>query len=307
MKICSTGAEAEQEALPVDSTDMKLVMLAVGKPEADTGAVDVVIPVLHGTYGEDGTVQGLLELANVPYVGAGVLGSALGMDKVLMKTVLAQHGVPQARFRHCLRRDWENDSLSIIETVEKNLGYPCFIKPANLGSSVGISKAHQWTELIAAMDLAARYDRKIIIEEYIDARELEVSVLGNDDPIASLPGEIIPVKEFYDYEAKYLDDLTRLEIPANLPPNTVARLRELAVKVFKVLDCAGLARVDFFMRRPDGDILVNEINTMPGFTQFSMFPKLWEATGIGYKELLDRLINLAIERHRDKNRSQTNF
>ncbi|SFG94148.1 D-alanine--D-alanine ligase [Desulfotomaculum arcticum] len=202
VKICSTGAEAEQEALPVDSTDMKLVMLAVGKPEADTGAVDVVIPVLHGTYGEDGTVQGLLELANVPYVGAGVLGSALGMDNVLMKTVLAQHGVPQARFRHCLRRDWENDSLSIIETVEKNLGYPCFIKPANLGSSVGISKAHQRTELIAAMDLAARYDRKIIIEEYIDARELEVSVLGNDDPIASLPGEIIPVKEFYDYEAK---------------------------------------------------------------------------------------------------------
>lgn len=297
--------EAEHETLPVNSTGMKLAMLAVGKTKADTGAVDVVIPVLYGTYGEDGTVQGLLELANVPYVGAGVLGSALGMDKVIMKTVLAQHGVPQARFWSCLRRDWENNSPLVIETVEKNLEYPCFVKPANLGSSVGISKAHHRTELISAMDLAAKYDRKIIIEEYIDGREVEVSVLGNDDPIASLPGEIIPVKEFYDYEAKYLDGMTRLEIPASLPSATVARLQELAVKVFKALDCAGLARVDFFIRKSDGDILVNEINTMPGYTQFSMFPKLWEATGIGYQELLDRLIDLAIERHRDKNRSQT--
>ncbi len=300
------GGEAEHETLPVNSADMKMAMLAVGKTKADTGASDVIIPVLHGTYGEDGTVQGLLELANVPYVGAGVLGSALGMDKVLMKTVLAQHGLPQARFWSCLRRDWESNSPLVIEMVEKKLGYPCFVKPANLGSSVGISKAHHRTELISAMDLAAKYDRKIIVEEYIDARELEVSVLGNDDPIASLPGEIIPEKEFYDYEAKYLDGMTRLKIPANLLSDTVARLQELAVKVFKVLDCAGLARVDFFIRKPDGDILVNEINTMPGFTQFSMFPKLWEATGIGYQELLDRLIDLAIERHRDKNRSKTN-
>ncbi len=302
-----TGADvagaAEHEALPDKSIGVKLDILAVGSTK--TGSVDVIIPVLHGTYGEDGTVQGLLELANVPYVGAGVLGSALGMDKVMMKTVLAQHGINQARFWSCLRRDWENNSQLVIETVERCLGYPCFIKPANLGSSVGVTKAHQRDELILAMDLAAKYDRKIIVEEFINAREVEVSVLGNDDPIASLPGEIIPLKEFYDYEAKYLDGMTQLEIPANLPPNTITRLQELAVKVFKTLDCAGLARVDFFIRKSDDAILVNEINTMPGFTQFSMFPKLWEATGISYQELLDRLIDLAIERHRDKNRSQT--
>lgn len=307
--LTEKNADNEEELVTStdDPTDMRLAMLAVGKTNTDTGAVDIVIPVLHGTYGEDGTVQGLLELANVPYVGAGVLGSALGMDKVLMKMVLAQHNMPQARFWSCLRLDWENNSTLVIETVEKNLGYPCFVKPANLGSSVGITKAHHREEFVMAMDLAASFDRKIIVEEYIIAREVEVSVLGNDDPIASLPGEIIPLKEFYDYEAKYLDGLTRLEIPANLPSDTVDRLQELAVKVFKALDCAGLARVDFFIRKSDGDILVNEINTMPGFTQFSMFPKLWEATGIGYQELLDRLIELAIERHQDKNRSQTSF
>jgi len=290
-----------------DRTDLKVALLAVGKARQDNSPVDVVIPVLHGTYGEDGTVQGMLELANVPYVGAGVLGSALGMDKVLMKTVLAQHGLPQARFWSCLRRDWVNNASLVVETVEKELGYPCFVKPANLGSSVGISKARHRGELTKAMDLAAKYDRKIIVEEGIIAREVEVSVLGNDDPIASLPGEIIPLKEFYDYEAKYLDGMTRLEIPADLPAGMVIKLQEIAVKVFKVLDCAGLARVDFFIRKSDGEILVNEINTMPGFTRFSMFPKLWEATGIGYQELLDRLIELAIERHQDKNLSQTSL
>ncbi len=302
-----TGTDAdgrvEPETTAEDSSGMGLAMLAVGKAEADMGAVDIVIPVLHGTYGEDGTVQGLLELANVPYVGAGVLGSALGMDKVMMKTVLAQHGVAQARFWSCLRRDWGSSASLVTETVEKSLGYPCFVKPANLGSSVGISKAHNREQLAAAMDLAARYDRKIIVEENINAREVEVSVLGNDDPIASLPGEIIPLKEFYDYEAKYQDGMTRLEIPADLPPDMIARLQELAVKVFKALDCSGLARVDFFIRKPDNEILVNEINTMPGFTQFSMFPKLWQATGIGYRELLERLISLALERHLDKNRT----
>ncbi len=294
-------------SLADDSTGMGLAMLAIGKARAGMGAVDIVIPVLHGTYGEDGTVQGLLELANVPYVGAGVLGSALGMDKVMMKTVLAQHGVAQARFWSCLRGEWESNASLVLETVEKNLGYPCFVKPANLGSSVGINKAHNREQLAMAMDLAAEYDRKIIVEEYINAREVEVSVLGNDDPIASLPGEIIPLKEFYDYEAKYHDGMTRLEIPADLPPDMIARLQELAVKVFKALDCSGLARVDFFIRKSDNNILVNEINTMPGFTQFSMFPKLWEATGIGYQELLERLIGLAIERHLDKNRNKTDF
>lgn len=293
------------KALPAYHPCTGLVMLAVGDTRVET--VDVVIPVLHGTYGEDGTVQGMLELANVAYVGAGVLGSALGMDKVMMKTVFAQYDVPQARFWSCLRRDWENDSQKIISTVEELLGYPCFVKPVNLGSSVGVTKAHDRDELIHAIDLATRYDRRIIVEEYIEAREIEVSVLGNDDPIASLPGEIIPLKEFYDYESKYMDNMAHLVIPADLPSVMVIRLRELAVMVFKALDCAGLARVDFFIRKSDGAILVNEINTMPGFTRFSMFPKLWEATGIGYQELLDRLIDLAIERHRDKNRSQTNY
>jgi D-alanine-D-alanine ligase len=306
-----TGTDVDGRVEPVttadDSSGMGLAMLAVGKARADMGAVDIVIPVLHGTYGEDGTVQGLLELANVPYVGAGVLGSALGMDKVMMKTVLAQHGVTQARFWSCLRREWENNASLVLETVEKNLGYPCFVKPANLGSSVGINKAHNREQLAMAMDMAAKYDRKIIIEENIDAREVEVSVLGNDDPIASLPGEIIPCKEFYDYEAKYHDGMARLEIPADLPLDMITQLQELAVKVFKALDCSGLARVDFFIRKSDNDILVNEINTMPGFTQFSMFPKLWEATGISYQELLERLIGLAIERHLDKNRTKTDF
>ncbi|MFZ5647289.1 MAG: D-alanine--D-alanine ligase [Bacillota bacterium] len=273
----------------------------------ELGEVDVVIPILHGTYGEDGTVQGLLELANVPYVGAGVLGSALGMDKVLMKTVLAQHGLPQARFWYCLRRDWEKSPVAVVEAVEEKLGYPCFIKPANLGSSVGISKAHNREELVRGMDIAATYDRKIVIEEFVDGREVEVSVLGNDDPAASVPGEIVPHNEFYDYESKYVDGLSHLIIPADLPPDTVARLQDLAVRVFKALDCAGLGRVDFFVRKSDGEVLVNEINTIPGFTKFSMYPKLWEASGIQYSDLLDRLVNLAIERHRDKNRSQTTF
>lgn len=301
------GGGPETVVLPADPTFRGLAVVGGKGIGKDINEVDVVIPILHGTYGEDGTVQGLLELANVPYVGAGVLGSALGMDKVLMKTVLAHHGVPMARFRSCLRRDWETNPEGVVSEVENSLGYPCFVKPANLGSSVGISKARHREELVQALDLAARYDRKIIVEEFINAREVEVSVLGNDVPIASLPGEVIPSKEFYDYEAKYLDGLSKLLIPAELPPGTVARLQELAVKVFTVLDCAGMARVDFFLRRPGGEVLVNEINTIPGFTRFSMYPKLWEATGIGYRELLDRLIDLAIERHRDKNRSRTTY
>ncbi len=289
--------------LPADPGVRKLVALDGSCRES--GEVDVVFPVLHGTCGEDGTVQGLLELAGIPYVGAGVLGSSLGMDKILMKTVLAQHGLPQARFRPCLRSAWEKHPDSIAAEVEEKIGYPCFIKPANLGSSVGVSKVNNRGELTGAMDLAAEYDRRIIVEEFIDAREVEVSVLGNDEPAASLPGEIIPLKEFYDYEAKYVDGLSELVIPADLPRETVARLQELAVTVYKALDCAGLARVDFFLRREDGGVLVNEINTIPGFTRFSMYPKLWEATGISYRDLLDRLIHLAMERHRDRSRSRT--
>jgi len=293
--------------LPADPGFRKLVALngsGSGLPDQE---IDVVVPVLHGTYGEDGTVQGLLELANVPYVGSGVLGSALGMDKVMMKKVLAYHGIPQPRFVSCLRGELEKDPIRIADMVERELGYPCFIKPANLGSSVGISKAHDRRELLAGMTDAATYDRKVIVEEFIDAREVEVSVLGNDDPAASLPGEIIPLKEFYDYEAKYVDGLSQLKIPADLPEETVERLRVLAVQVFRALECSGLSRVDFFLLKKDGSVMVNEINTLPGFTDLSMYPKLWEVTGIPYSQLLDRLIDLAIERHREKNRNKTTY
>ena len=265
--------------------------------------IDVVFPVLHGTYGEDGTIQGLFELAGVPYVGAGVLASSLGMDKVLMKTVFAQAGLPQAGFWSCLRKDWEKDPEAILAAIEKRFGSPCFVKPANLGSSVGISKAHDRGELAAALALAARYDRKIIVEEFIDARELEVSVLGNDEPVASVPGEIIPLREFYDYEAKYVDGNSELVIPAKVPPEVTAVLQDYAVRAFRALDCAGLARVDFFLTRAGGRVLVNEINTIPGFTRFSMYPKLWEAGGLSYPQLLDRLIELALERHREKTKT----
>ncbi|MFZ5644005.1 MAG: D-alanine--D-alanine ligase [Bacillota bacterium] len=293
--------------LPADPCYGKLASLKDGCAQFVDDEADVVIPVLHGTFGEDGTVQGLLELANIPYVGAGVLGSALGMDKVMMKTVLAYHGIPQPKFVSCIRKDVENNMDSVITEIESKLGYPCFIKPANLGSSVGITKAHHREELKSGLNFASSYDRKIIIEEFVDAREVEVSVLGNDSPIASMPGEIVPLKEFYDYEAKYTEGLSDLKIPADLPPNTVASLQKLAVKVFKALDCAGMARVDFFLIKADGSVMVNEINTLPGFTSLSMYPKLWEVTGISYPDLLDRLINLAIERHRDKNRNVTTY
>lgn len=269
--------------------------------------VDVIIPILHGTYGEDGTVQGLLELSNMPYVGAGVLASALGMDKVIMKTVFAQHGLPQTDFRAVLRQDVEEDLQMVVTEIEDALGYPSFVKPANLGSSVGISKAKNRDQLADALREAARYDRKLIAEKGVNAREIEVSVLGNDLPEASLPGEIIPSNEFYDYEAKYLDGKSQLIIPADLPPETVEEVRRLAVAAFKAIDCSGMARVDFFLTRDTGEVLVNEINTIPGFTRFSMYPKLWEASGLSYGRLLDRLIELAIERHADKNRSETTY
>ncbi|MHB8157042.1 MAG: D-alanine--D-alanine ligase family protein [Desulfocucumaceae bacterium] len=291
--------------LPADPGYGRLVALGEGAARSED-SIDVVIPVLHGTYGEDGTVQGLLELANIPYVGSGVLGSSLGMDKVLMKTVLAYHGIPQPKFLSCLRKELDSPE-KVTSAVESELGYPCFIKPANLGSSVGISKAHNRDELLEGLRLASQYDRKIIIEEFIDAREVEVSVLGNDFPTASLPGEITPLKEFYDYESKYVDGMAQLKIPAELPAATVASLQEMAIKVFKVLDCAGMSRVDFFLNNSTGSVMVNEINTIPGFTHLSMYPKLWEATGIPYRELLDRLINLALERHGEKNKLKTSY
>ena len=269
--------------------------------------LDVVFPVLHGPYGEDGTVQGLLELAGIPYVGAGVLASAVGMDKAVMKAVFRAHGLPVVEHIVVKRKRWESDPESVMDEAEQALGYPCFVKPANLGSSVGISKARDREELRRALELAARYDRKMLVERAVNAREIECSVLGNDDPIASVPGEVIPHREFYDYIAKYVPGESDLVIPAPIPEETAELVRELAVRAFLAVDCAGMARVDFFLDRDTGQLYVNELNTIPGFTATSMYPKMWEASGIPYPELLDRLIELALERYEDKLRCETSY
>lgn len=272
-------------------------------------SLDVVFPVLHGTFGEDGTIQGLFELAGIAYVGSGVLGSAAGMDKDVMKRLFAQADLPIVRHITLLRSDWQSAPRKAITRIEAALQYPVFVKPANLGSSVGISKVHDRKELAPALDLAAKYDRKLIVEQGVGgktakARELEVAVLGNDDPKASVVGEIIPGKEFYDYEAKYLSEGSVPVIPARLTLAESKQIREMAVAAFRACDLAGLARVDFLME-PGGKrrLYVNEVNTLPGFTRISMYPKLWEATGIPYKDLITRLIELAVERQQEKNRT----
>jgi D-alanine-D-alanine ligase len=272
-------------------------------------SLDVVFPVLHGTFGEDGTIQGLFELAGIAYVGSGVLGSAAGMDKDVMKRLFAQARLPIVKHVTVLRADWERAPRKAVAQVEAALRYPVFVKPANLGSSVGISKAHNRKELGPALDLAAKYDRKLIVEQGVGGKkakalEFEVAVLGNDDPQASVVGEIIPSKEFYDYEAKYLSEGSAAVIPARLNKAETKLIRELAVAAFRACDLAGLARVDFLME-PEGKrrIFLNEVNTMPGFTSISMFPKLWEASGLSYKELITRLIELALERQAEKNRT----
>ena len=272
-------------------------------PQVFGGGFDVVFPVLHGPMGEDGTVQGLLELTGVPYVGAGVLGSALAMDKAMAKTILAQAGLPQVPWRLVTRKEWERDPDDVCDWVGDALGFPCFVKPANMGSSVGVVKAHDASELPAAMREAARFDRRILIEQGIDARELEISVLGNDEPIASVVGEIIPSREFYDYEAKYLDDGSQLLAPAPIDADTMTQIQEMAIDAFRALDLAGMARVDFFMNRTNDQVFINEVNTIPGFTAISMYPILWEATGIPLPELVDRLIGLALERSLEKRRA----
>ena len=271
--------------------------------------VDVIFPVLHGTFGEDGTIQGLLELADIAYVGAGVLGSAAGMDKDVMKSLFIAAGIPIVKHVTILRSAWEKEPKKVQKFVESKLRYPVFVKPANLGSSVGISKAHDRKELGPAIEEAARFDRKIVIEQGVGgrknkAREIECSVLGNDVPLASIPGEIVPVKEFYDYNAKYLDEGSELIIPAKLTKAETRRIQELAISSFKAVDCSGLARVDFLMDPSTRKIYLNEINTMPGFTAISMYPKLWAASGLEYADLIDRLIQLGIERHEDKKRNQ---
>jgi D-alanine-D-alanine ligase len=271
--------------------------------------VDVIFPVLHGTFGEDGTIQGLLELADIAYVGAGVLGSAAGMDKDVMKSLFIAAGIPIVKHVTILRSAWEREPKRVQKLVESKLKYPVFVKPANLGSSVGISKAHDRKELGPAIEEAARFDRKIVIEQGVGgrknkAREIECSVLGNDDAVASVPGEIVPGKEFYDYTAKYLDEGSQLIIPAKLTKSETKRVQELAVQAFKAVDCSGLARVDFLMDPKTKKIYLNEINTMPGFTAISMYPKLWAASGLGYEDLIDRLIQLGVERHADKKKNQ---
>jgi len=262
--------------------------------------LDVVFPLLHGTYGEDGTIQGLLEMAGIPYVGAGVLASAVGMDKIMMKRVFAHEGLPQCVFRYFTRAQWDKDAQYFIMEIEVSLGYPCFVKPANLGSSVGISKACNREQLIRAVEYAFRYDRKVLVEEFVNARELEVSVLGNDEPRASVVGEIISSNDFYDYNAKYVDGKSIMKIPADIPEETAGQIREMALRAYQAIDGSGLARVDFFMRKEDGRIFINEVNTMPGFTPYSMYPLLWKESGLSYRELLDKLIALAFERHEAK-------
>ena len=271
--------------------------------------VDVIFPVLHGTFGEDGTIQGLLELADIPYVGAGVLGSAAGMDKDIMKSLFRAAGLPIVKHVTVLRSEWESGPKKIEKRVESKLRYPVFVKPANLGSSVGISKVGHGKELGPAIEEAAKFDRKIVIEEGVGgkkhkAREIECAVLGNDNAQASVPGEIVPSAEFYDYAAKYLDEGSQLIIPAKLTKSDVKRVRELAVAAFHAVDCSGLARVDFLMDPKSRKIFLNEINTMPGFTSISMYPKLWAATGVPYPELIDRLIQLGLKRHEEKKKNQ---
>ena len=276
--------------------------VAFSQQPGTVSGVDVVFPVLHGTFGEDGTVQGFLDLADVAYVGAGVLGSAVGMDKDVMKRLFRERGLPTVDHVALLR----SQRRERTSEVESRFGYPLFVKPANLGSSVGISKARNREELEKALDRAAEYDRKIVVEAAVDGREIECSVLGNDSPEASVPGEIVPSGEFYDYDSKYEDDDSELLIPAPITAEQTSVVQRLAIAAFQAVECSGLARVDCFLENGTGKILLNEVNTMPGFTSISMYPKLWEASGLPYPELIDRLITLAQERHKDRQATKFN-
>ena len=271
---------------------------ALDKLPVDLGAADVVFPILHGPYGEDGTIQGMLELAGVPYVGSGVLASAVGMDKVTMKKIFAFHGLPQVEWLGLTRKEWESDRKDWVREVETTLGYPCFVKPSNLGSSVGISKATNAEELRAALDAAGGLDRRLIVEQGVDAREIEISVLGNEEAKVSVPGEIVVVEhEFYDYEAKYTEGGMELVVPAQIPGGIAMELQRIARAAYTAIDAAGMARIDFFLERGTERLLLNEINTIPGFTPTSVYARLWAASGLPYEQLLDRLIQLALERH----------
>jgi D-alanine-D-alanine ligase len=291
----------QRVVMAADPTDAALIPLdRSGRGQR----LDVVFPVMHGTYGEDGTIQGLLDLASLPFVGAGVLGSAIGMDKDVAKKLLQHAKVPIVPWVTVYRADWERDPKNIQKQIEKKFRYPVFVKPATLGSSVGMTKVHSRQELAPALALASEFAMKILVERAVSAREIEVSVLGNHDPKASVPGEIVPHREFYDYTAKYLEEGTALIIPAKLKPAQVKRIQQLAVSAFRTLELSGMARVDFFLEKKGGKLFLNEVNTIPGFTSISMYPKLWEATGIPFRELIDRLIVLALEVHAEKARTK---
>lgn len=294
--VAITGDPTKRGLVPTDPT-----------PTQDTAPLDIVIPVLHGTNGEDGTLQGLLEMADVAYAGCGVLGSALGMDKEKAKLVLKASDLPVVDWLIARRTEVDRDIAAVCERIEARFPYPVFVKPANMGSSVGVGKARTRDELAVALREALEFDRKALIEPGVNCRELECGVLGNDEPLASVVGEVVSSNEFYDYRAKYIDNASRLYIPAVIPEETADAVRRMAVEAFLALDLSGLARVDFFLDRDSGQIYINEVNTMPGFTQISMYPKLWEASGVPYPELLDRLIELGLERHADKRRNRTMF
>lgn len=299
-EVLKSGARV---VLPADPGAAGLVPLGSATGQANI-TVDVVFPVLHGTFGEDGTVQGLLELAGLPYVGAGVLGSAAGMDKDLQKRLFEQAGLPIVPFLAVRRSDWEKDRASVERLIRKKLRFPLFVKPATLGSSVGMTRVTNAKEIGKAMDFAAEFALKIVVERGIAGREIEVSVLGNDDVRASIPGEIVPHREFYDYTAKYLEGGTQLLIPAPLAKKQIAKFQEYAVRAYRSIDCTGMARCDFFLEKSTGEIYVNELNTIPGFTSISMYPKMWEASGLTYPKLIDRLIELAFALHREKARTK---
>ncbi|MDP5275007.1 D-alanine--D-alanine ligase [Chengkuizengella axinellae] len=301
--------QARISSLPSPTMPQQLQIFDFNSEENSkiTGDVDVIFPLLHGTNGEDGTIQGLLEMANTPYVGAGVLSSAMGMDKTIMKKIFAHEGLPQCIYRYFTKHQWKKDQSYYLMDTEVAIGYPCFVKPANLGSSVGISKANDREELIEAIGEAFKYDHKVIIEEFIEAREIEVGVLGNEEPEVSVVGEIVSSNDFYDYKAKYVDGESVMTIPAEVEAETAEYIQKLAMKAFQAIEGTGLSRVDFFIDKTDGSIFINEINTMPGFTPYSMFPLLWKHTGVSYQELLDRLIELAILRYNEKQNLQYGF
>src|SRR5256714_3225144 len=306
LKRLSDDSARKYVYLPPDPTQRSLVPAQDGNSLGGSlPPLDAVFPVFHGLNGEDGTIQGVLELANIPYVGAGVLGSALGLDKIYMKRAFAAAGLPIVDYLPITRRQYEQDPPAFIALVEERLGYPCFSKFANSGSSVGTTKAHNRSELVAGLRLASSFDRKLLVERAVEARELEVSVLGNDEPQASVVGEVVPAHEFYDYDAKYLDEGSRLLIPAPIDARVAEEVRALALRAFQAVDAAGMARVDFFMERTTGRVLLNELDTIPGFTRISMYPKLWEASGLSYPSLIERLVDLAIESFHDKQRSPT--